>query len=210
VLLCVQTMIKVILADDHAIIRQGLRLLIEMADDIQLVAECGDGLTALKLVKLHKPDVTILDIAMPHLDGLTLASQLIESQCPTAIIILTTHDDPVLYQQAQFLGVNSFISKVHAFEILLESIRQASVGIKSITAHNNGDNYSDKAMAFKITEREREVLKLISHGMTNRMIAEHLGISMKTVDRHRTNLMNKLDIHSTAHLSRFALQTGLS
>lgn len=203
-------MISVILADDHTIIRQGICALIERTDDIKLVAECGDGISAKKLIELHKPDVAVLDIAMPQMDGLTLAGHLIKEQHPTRIIILTTYDDPLLHQQALRLGVNYFLAKVHAFEILLETIRLAYLGKRGIKHIQDDSDKSCDAASFKLTRREREVLKLVSNGMTNRMIAEHLEISIKTVDRHRTNLMSKLGLHTSAQLSRFAIQTGLS
>ena len=202
-------MIRVILADDHAIIRQGLRALIERTDDIRLIGEASDGVTAKQLIAEHQPDIAILDIAMPHLDGLTLADQLIQEHSPAKVIILTTHDDSRLYQQAMQLGVHYFLSKIHAFETLLETIRQAASSQPGRAALQAEQLDSTTLVSFKITEREREVLTLIANGMTNRMIAEHLEISIKTVDRHLTNLMTKLDLHTAAQLSRFALQIGL-
>lgn len=203
-------MIRVVLADDHTIIRQGLRALIERTDDISLVAECADGIEAWKQIRHHNPDVVILDIAMPRLDGLTLSARLIREKFPVSIIILTTHDEPMLHQKAISLGVEHFISKIHAFEILLETIRQAASAFGDKNAIPLVEYGPINSASFKITERERDVLRLIANGMTNRMIAEHLEISIKTVDRHRTNLMSKLGLHTSAQLSRFALQIGLA
>jgi len=202
-------MIRLIIADDHTIMRQGIRLLIEHAEDIELVAECGDGVTALELIELHRPDVAILDIAMPQLDGLALSEKLIREQRPVAVIILTSHEDSLLHQQAMNIGIKHFVPKTHAFELLLNSIRQAASSLKGEPASSSGQCNDLNTAPFRITDREKDVLRLIAHGMTNRMIAEHLDISIKTVDRHRTNLMTKLNLHSAAQLSRFALQTGL-
>ena len=201
--------IRAILADDHIVIRQGLRALIERTEDIVLVGECGDGVSARERIRLHNPDVAILDIAMPLMDGLTLAERLIKDNCRSSIIILTTHDDPLLLQQSASLGISHYISKMHAFEILLETIRLAAGdAVRSVTQLNRPD--INDVPSFKITVRERQILKLVANGMTNRMISEHLEISIKTVDRHRTNLMSKLGLHTAAQLSRFAHQIGLS
>ena len=201
-------MIRLIIADDHAIIRQGLRALIEKSEDVRVVAECPDGASALDAISVHKPDIAILDISMPEIDGLTLAAKLAKLQLPTRLIILTTHEDPALYEKAFNLGVYGYVLKNNAFEQLLSTIRDVASGINTMTKPAN--NAHAKTSEIMLTDREREVLGLIAHGLTNRMISESLAISIKTVDNHRTNLMMKLRLHSVAELIRFAYQTGLT
>jgi DNA-binding NarL/FixJ family response regulator len=200
-------MIRIIIADDHALILQGLRALLQTADDIELLAECCNGSDALEMIRHHSPDVAVLDISMPGIDGITLASQLAVEQPRTAVVILSTHDDPVLYEQAGNVGVYGYVLKNTAFEVLLDTIRLVASG-KNLMAPRS--SYPpDPARSFVLTDREREVLGLIANGLTNRMIAENLKISINTVDRHRSNLMTKLGLHSTAELVRYAIKTGI-
>jgi len=199
--------ITIIIADDHALILQGLRALLQTADDIELLAECINGIDALDLIRRHNPDVAVLDISMPGMDGITLAARLTSEQSRTAVVILTTHDDPVLYEQAVNVGISGYVLKSSAFDVLLDTIRQAASGARLIPLP--ADSPPEPARYYSLTEREREVLNLIANGLTNRMIAENLKISINTVDRHRSNLMVKLRLHSTAELVRYAIKTGI-
>jgi DNA-binding NarL/FixJ family response regulator len=199
--------IRIIIADDHTIFRQGLRSLIQKADDIELVAECSSGAKTLELVRIHDPDVAVLDISMPDIDGITLAAQLNKIKSRSAVIILSSHNDPVLYEQAGNVGALGYVLKNNAFEDLMKTIRQAAAGINTMVT--NDKYYGETSAAYTLTVREREVLGLIVNGLTNRMMAETLGISVKTVDRHRTNMMMKLQLHSTAELVRYAMNIGI-
>ena len=200
-------MIRIIIADDHTIFRQGLRALIQNAEDIELVAECSSGAKTLEQVRVHNPDVVVLDISMPDIDGITLAAQLDKIKSRSGVIILSSHDDPVLYEQAGNVGVLGYVLKNNAFEDLLHTIRQAASGINTMTTHDKMPG--ETSASYTLTAREREVLGLIVNGLTNRMMAETLGISVKTVDRHRTNMMMKLELHSTAELVRYAMNIGM-
>jgi len=200
-------MIRILIADDHAIVRQGLRSLIKITDGIELVAECSNGKDALETIIAIEPDVAVLDISMPEIDGITLAGKLIKMKSATRLVILTTHEDPVLYERALNLGVHGYVSKNNAFEELVTIIRNVAAGIRVMPkpAENIVADSADNVL----TDREREVLGLIANGLTNRMIAEALTLSIKTVDSHRANLMMKLGLHSTAELVGYAYKTGL-
>lgn len=196
-------MIRVIIADDHVMFRQGLLNMLKGADDIEVVAHCGDGQEALELIRLHAPDVAVLDVSMPELDGISVARQVAWELPQTRVVILTMHDDPEVVERAEAAKVYGFVFKDDAFEELLDTIRV----VRCMKAAKPITNASTcRAL---LTDREHQVLRLIASGCTNRMIAEDLEISVKTVESHRTNLMNKLDIHSTAELVRHAVKTGI-
>ncbi len=199
-------MIRVLIADDHQMFRQGLAGLIAASPDLELVAGCADGAEALRLIRSHRPDVALLDISMPGIDGISLAACLQREGLATATVVLTGHDDPVVCEQAKSAGVRGFLRKGEAFENLVAVIRQVA-----------SDQRAGKQRVVTrpperqpLTDREREVLGHIARGMSNRLIAATLGVSVKTVDSHRCNLMNKLDLHSTAELVRHALALGLA
>lgn len=200
-------MIRIIIADDHALILQGLRFLLQSAGDMTLLAECSNGTDALDLIRKHRPAIALLDISMPGIDGISLAAQLANEQPDTAVVILSTHDDPVLHEQAANVGACGYVLKNTAFDVLLDTIRQVASGKNLMTAR--ACSLVESARSFVPTGREREVLGLIANGLTNRMIAENLKISINTVDRHRSNLMTKLGLHSTAELVRYAIKTGI-
>lgn len=196
-------MIRIIIADDHVMFRQGLLNMLKGADDIEIVADCGDGQEALKLIRRHTPDVAVLDVSMPKLDGISVARQVAWELPQTRVVILTMHDDPEVLERAEAAKVYGFVSKDDAFEELLDTIRV----VRCMKAAKPVPNASSRRTL--LTEREFQVLRLIASGCTNRVIAADLEISVKTVESHRTNLMNKLDIHSTAELVRHAVKTGL-
>lgn len=197
-------MIRVLLADDHALLRQGLTRLLREAGDIEVVAECGDGVAALELIRSHSPDVAVLDVTMPRLDGISVARQVALEMPSTRVIILTMHNDRDVFERAAEAKVYGYVLKGDAFEELLDTIRV----VYRMTPITSAPR-SRSARKTSLTNREKQVLQLIASGCTNRIIAADLGISIKTVDNHRTNLMNKLGLHSTAELVRYALKSGL-
>ncbi len=197
-------MIRIIIADDHILIRQGLKKLLKEAEDIEVVAECGDGEAALDLIRKHAPDIAVLDVTMPKLDGISAAWQVAREMPSTKVVILTMHVDPEVRERAAAASVYGYVHKDDAFEELLDTIRVVYC-MESIAP----GPHSAAARKDLPTHREAQVLRLIADGCTNRMIADDLGISIKTVDTHRTNLMNKLNLHSTAELVRHALKTRL-
>lgn len=199
-------MIRIILADDHTMLRQGLRLLLGRADDVVIVGECGRGDEALDMIRLHRPDVALLDISMPGMDGITVTTKIRREGIETAVVVMTTYDDHQMIQRAALSGAQGYVLKDLAFETLVDVIRQVASGASLLQEYLPEEVLLESET---ITDREKEVLALIAQGLTNRLMAEKLHISIKTVDSHRTNLMRKLGLHSTAELVRYAYRTGL-
>lgn len=153
-----------------------------------------------------QPTVAVLDILMPGLDGLSTVSALRREGNATPVVILTTHDDPLMLERATSSGANAYIHKEFAFEQLLLVLRKVADGSSLL---EDGADSAAVSLVHELTDREREVIRLVACGMSSRLIGESLGISNKTVDNHRTNIMNKLRIHTTAELVRYAIRVGL-
>lgn len=212
-------MIRVILADDHHLVRQGIRSLLEKAADIEIVAEAENGQEAVQLTEVLKPEVLVLDIAMPRLNGIQAAQQIHTLGLTTRVVILSMHFDETLVRQALQVGVKGYLLKNSVFEELFLAIRAAARGelylspaISEIIVADflEGHDSSTPASAFdQLSAREREVLKLVAEGQTNKAIAEAMHISVKTVEKHRLNLMTKLNVHDVAGLVRIALKHNL-
>lgn len=206
-------MITVALADDHIIFRQGLIKLLQSADDISVTGEAGDGNEILKVILREKPDVALLDITMSGLDGFEVFEQIRQNSLSTKVIFLTMHNDPLTARKALMSKASGYVIKDNAFEDLLYAIRAVSAGGKFISPSISDKilNAAPLAGASRnvLTEREREILTLIASGLTNKKIADQLSISIKTVETHRTRILQKLDIHSTADLVKYAIRTGL-
>jgi DNA-binding NarL/FixJ family response regulator len=212
-------MINVIIADDHHLVRQGIRSLLAQADDILVVGEASDGYEAIKLIEELKPDVVLLDIGMPRMGGIQTIEQLKLSKIQTHLVMLSMHTDSQLVRQALRAGANGYILKSSLFEELLLAVRAAAQGNTylspevsqvAVDALRAGSDTSDTSTAFdKLTSREREVLKLLTEGLSNKDIADLLMLSTRTVEKHRANLMLKLDVHDVAGLTRVALKHGL-
>jgi DNA-binding NarL/FixJ family response regulator len=206
-------MIRVIIADDHVIFRQGLLNLLQSASDILVVGEAGDGSETLNLIIRDRPDIAILDISMPGLDGFEIFQKIREMGIETKVIFLTMHKDSITAKRALHLDVSGYVLKDNAFEDLLYSIRAVFAGGTFISPSVSqkifkSPSHEGKALHV-LTPREREVLILIASGLTNKQIAEKLFISVKTVETHRTNIMQKLDIHTIADLVRYAIKIEL-
>lgn len=206
-------MIKVVIADDHVIFRQGLLKLLQSAEDIVVVGEAGDGHKILGLMEKERPDVAILDISMPGSSGLEIIEEIQSKGIVTKVIFLTMHNDPLTAKKAIQSNASGYVLKDDAFEDLLYAIRAVASGGKFISP-----SISDKILTSRtakesedriLTEREREILKLIALGFTNRKIADKLSISVKTVETHRTRILQKLNMHTTADLVRYAIKIGL-
>lgn len=198
-------MIRIIIADDHAMFRQGLITLLSGADDIAIVAQCNNGIEAVAAVRVHRPDIAVMDITMGGMDGLAATRQIVQEELATRVVILTMHDDPMVRKQASAAGASAFVLKDDAFEQLLATIRAVARSDENMPLLSAQPG----ALFSRLTERELQVLRHVAQGFTNRSISEQLGISIKTVDTHRTNLMRKLDLHSTAELVRHAITTGI-
>ncbi len=198
-------MIRIILADDHAMFRQGLINLLSGEDDIEIVAQCANGIEAIAAIVKHLPDVAVFDVTMPEMDGLTAVRQMKRRNLPTKVVILTMHDDPGVRQKAAASGAHAFVLKDNAFEHLLSAIRSVANSSEIMPFAIPQTDFG----ALELTQREQQVMRLVARGLTNRSISEQLGISIKTIDSHRTNLMRKLNIHSTAELVRHAIATDI-
>lgn len=212
-------MIRVVIADDHHLVRQGLRALLERAGDIEVVGEAADGLEALALVAQLRPDVLVLDIAMPHLNGVEAVGRLRGLGVKTRALVLSMYADEAFIRQALRNGAKAYLLKRAVAEELLLAVRAVSRGDTFLSPEVAGPiltglvdappRLKDLGPLDQLTSREREVLQLIAEGHTNRAIAAHLHLSEKTVEKHRGHLMAKLKVHETAGLVRFAIKHGL-
>lgn len=211
-------MIRVLIADDHALFREGIRALLRPYPDIEIVGEAEDGVQALERVEELAPDLVLLDINMPRLGGLEAVPEIQGRRPATRILILTQYDNKEYVYRFLRLGVAGYVLKKAAGTELVAAIRAAARGESFLDPSVAGaviqgflKRGSDPAQeSFEsLTERERQVLKLIAEGRTSKEIAENLCIAVKTVMAHRANLMEKLDIHNRTDLIRFALRTGL-
>jgi two-component system, NarL family, response regulator NreC len=204
---------QVLVADDHQIVRQGVRALLER-EGFQVVAEAGDGLAALQMTQKFHPDVAVLDVAMPLLNGLDAAREIQRISPKTKTIILTMHTEPHYILQGLRSGAKGFVMKTHAAEDLVRAIREAARGGTYLSpevfdavveAYRN-----DADVSFgPLSARERQVLQLVAEGKTTKEVAAILKISVKTAETYRTRIMSKLDLHETANLVRYAIRTGM-
>ena len=212
-------MIRVIVADDHHLVRQGIRALLEKADDIEVVGEAADGQEAVELVEQLVPDVLVMDMAMPRLSGNQAIGRVRALGVATRVVILSMYSDETLVGQALRNGARGYLLKRSVTEELLLAIRAASRGEIYLSPAISRSIVADFLMLQadaeasnpfeRLTSREREVLQLISEGHTNKAIAQVLKVSVKTVEKHRANLMSKLNVHDLAGLIRMAIQHGL-
>ncbi len=206
--------LRVIVADDHTLVRAGFCSLVRHIPGVEVVAEAQDGHEALDLIAEHRPDIVLLDITMPRLNGLDVAARVVESHPHVRVIILSMHPDEEYVLRALRIGVAGYLIKdagTQELEMAIESVAQGKTFLSpSISekvaqyVRRVGDGSEEV-----LTSRQREVLQLIAEGLTNREIAEILGISVKTVESHRTHLMNRLEIHDVAGLVRYAIRIGL-
>jgi DNA-binding NarL/FixJ family response regulator len=212
--------ITVLLAEDHIIVREGFRNMLGLEDDIEVIGEAQDGRQAIALVNQLRPNVVLMDIAMPLLNGLEATRQVLQSVPTTKVLILSAHNDDAYVQSATESGAAGFLIKQTSAHDVCRAIREVQKGkpffSPSISKRLDRlhPNPADRMglvgkKAAQLTSREMEVLQLIAEGKANKETAGELGISMKTVEKHRENLMNKLDIHDTAGLTRYAIGAGI-
>ena len=216
---CMQK-IKVLLADDHVVVRQGLRALLTAEQDIEIVAEADNGRQAVQMAKKTLPNVAIIDIAMPVLNGLEATRQITRSLPGTKVLILSSYSDDEYVSQLTEAGAAGYLVKQTAANDLLKAIREASKGnafFSPSIARRLRDQCREafvsgqpvKKRSDYLTTREAEVLQLIAEGRANKQIAAELCISIKTVEKHRQQVMNKLGIHDVAGLTRHAIAKGI-
>lgn len=211
-------MVRVIIADDHHLVRQGIRLLLEKAEDIEVVGEAEDGLEAVELAERLTPDIVVMDISMPRLNGTQATEQICSRLDATQVVMLSMYADETIVRQALRQGAKAYVLKRAVGEELLLAVRAANRGetylsppiASFVTKEFLTLSESDETSAFeRLTPRERQVLQLLAEGGTNIAIAGELVVSVKTVEKHRASLMSKLDIHDLAGLVRLAIKHGL-
>ena len=211
--------IKILLADDHKITRQGLRSLLEKQPDMAVVAEAEDGRTAVQMVEKLSPDVVIMDVSMPDLNGIESTRQIISRNSKVKIIALSMHSDRLFVSEMLKSGACGYLLKDCAFEELARAIRAVVDGKTYLSPAISGvvvDDYlhrlskTDSPNGQILTNREREVLQLMAEGKSTKQIALKLHISVKTVETHRRQIMDKLDIHTVAELTKYAIREGLT
>jgi len=207
--------IKLLLVDDHKIVRDGMRSLLSEGREISVIGEAENGRQAVALAKELKPDVILMDIAMPDMNGIEAASQIIRENERIKVLILSMHSEKMFVSKAFAAGVSGYLLKDCDIEEILSAIRAVQANQKYISPLIAGtiiEDYRDGLKEQKVsilTEREREVLQLIAEGKTSKKIANLLGISTKTIDAHRQQIMDKLNIHTIAGLTRYAIKEGL-
>jgi DNA-binding NarL/FixJ family response regulator len=207
--------VKVLIADDHPVFRKGLRQLIEEDHNLKVVAEVGDGEAALELIQQLSPDVALLDVDMPKLDGVGVARALIEKRHPAKVIFLTMHKDEDVFSEAMAAGAKGFVLKDSAVTDIVQSIRTVAAGqhfispqLSSFLLNRNAriDSLVKQNPGLEsLTPTERKVLKLIADNKTSREIAGELFVSVRTVESHRANIATKLGLHGAHALLKFAL-----
>jgi len=212
--------ITVLLAEDHEIVREGLRALLEHEDDIAVIGEAQTGRQAVKLTSKLRPDVVVMDIAMPLLNGLEATRQILQARPGIKVLILSAHSDDAYIEQIIALGAAGYLIKQTSHDVLSRAIREVQKGKTffspsiSKRLHHQYEKSPDREGLLqkkddRLSSREIEVLQLVAEGNVNKETAAELGISIKTVEKHRQNLMKKLNIHDTAGLTRYAIGTGI-
>ncbi len=207
---------RVLLADDHAIVRRGLRSLIESQPGFKVVAEAADGLEALRLSEEHKPDAIILDVGMPKLNGIEVAERVQKQSRPPSVIILSMHADESYIIRALAAGARAYLLKDATDEDLLPALRAVASGkpffsptvtgvliedyVRQLQARGLTDSYH------LLTDREKEVLQLLAEGRSNKEVAALLDVGVSTIETHRANLMQKLNLHNTAEIVLYAVR----
>jgi len=213
--------IRILIADDHSVVRSGLRALLQRTAGFSVVAEASNGQEAVRLARQHKPDVAILDISMPGMNGVEATRLLKQDDPALKVLILTIHENEEYVWQVIRAGANGYVLKNADRADLREAVRTVNEGRRFFSpsvsdlivsefekrAHDDASPHPKWPQA--LTKRETEVLRFVAQGMTNKEIAEKLALSVRTVNTHRTNFMRKLDIHDTAGLVRYAIQAGL-
>ena len=208
-------MLHILVADDHGIVRSGLKMLIERQDGMRVVAEADDGVAAVEMAIRERPDVAVLDVSMPRMTGLQAARE-IRAHCPdTRVLLLSMHDDERYVFDALKAGASGYVLKRQADAELIEAIRAVAGGGRFLSATADAGvmqeriDSGDEAPHDPLTPREMDVVKLIAEAYTNRQIAEILKVSEKTVESHRGNVLAKLGMRDRVELVRYAIRRGL-
>jgi DNA-binding NarL/FixJ family response regulator len=212
--------ITVLLAEDHTIVREGFRKMLELEDDLEVVGEAQDGRQAVAMAKKLRPEVVLMDIAMPLLNGLEATRQVLKAVPATKVLILSAHSDDAYVKNATESGAMGFLLKQNSSHVVCDAIREVQKGkmfygptiarrLHQLEGKSLDRAGRPKSRGIRLTSREMEVLQLIAEGKANKQIAAELGISIKTVEKHREKVMSKLNIHDTAGLTRYAISAGI-
>ena len=207
--------IRVVVVDDHAVVRSGLRLLLEAQDEIEVVAEAGDARGAVFETRAHKPDVVLLDVVMPGRSGIEAIPELLKEAPETSILVLSMQDDPAYVREAFSAGAKGYVLKEAADAEVVAAVREVAKGEQyvhpALGARLVAAEVEERTRAEEdpLSDREREVLRLLALGHTNQEIAKTLFLSVRTVETHRAHIMQKLRISTRAELVRYALAAGL-
>ncbi len=210
--------LRVLLAEDHTLVRAGIRALLESLEGVEVVAEAADGREALRLAQTHHPDILLMDITMKELNGLEAAARLAKERPATRVIILSMHADQAYVHQALQAGASGYLLKgsdLAELELALKAVARGDTYLSpAVSKHFVGDLLNGKKPTAnpldELTPRQREILQLVAEGRTTKEIASRLNLSIKTVETHRTQLMERLDIHDVAGLVKFAIRVGLT
>ncbi|HET8775444.1 MAG TPA: response regulator transcription factor [Thermoanaerobaculia bacterium] len=210
---------RVLLADDHSIVRRGMRSLLETESSVEVVAEAADGLEALRLCEEHHPDLLILDVAMPRLNGIDVAARAQKIQPPPRTLMLSMHLDESYVMRALNAGARGYLLKDATDEDLLPAIRAVAAGksffspaVSGMLAEEYVEQLQERGLTDSydlLTDREKEVLQLLAEGRSNKEVAALLEVGLSTVETHRGNLMQKLGLHSTAEIVLYAVRKRL-
>jgi len=209
--------LRVVIAEDHALVRAGMRALLQKIEGIEVVSDVGDGWEAVKSVQTDTPDLVLMDIAMPGLNGLDATSRIVRESPTTRVILLSMHANEEYFQQALEVGASGYLLKgaeLAELELALKTVARGETYLTPAVAKYAIKAYREKSEGpsgplMKLSMRQREILQLIAEGQTTKDIAQRLNLSVKTVETHRSQLMERLDIHDVPGLVRFAMRVGL-
>jgi DNA-binding NarL/FixJ family response regulator len=214
-----QTKKRVVIAEDHMVLRQGLQALLNSSDDLDVVGEAGDGMAAIRCIREQNPDLVLLDLNMPKMDGISVIKEIKKIFPETKILALTMFKNEEYILEAFNSGADGYCVKSSSYEELLMAIRAVLSGKNYVSSEVSDkvlEGYLESRKKIKkesswekITSREREVLKMVGEGYQNKKIADYLCISPKTVEKHRANIMQKLDLHTASALTSYAIEKGL-
>jgi DNA-binding NarL/FixJ family response regulator len=208
---------SILMADDHALVRAGIRALLESLPGVEVIGETGNGLEAVELVRRNPPDVILLDVTLPGLNGLEAAARIVQSGAPTRVLMISMHASADYAARAFAAGALGYLNKDAAFDELSTAIEQVCAGRRYLCRAIDDDvvrqlerRVGSSATGIDVlTSRQRQILQMIAEGQGTRQIAERLSLSVKTVETHRAQLMQRLDIHDVPGLVRFAIRHGL-
>ncbi len=211
--------VKVLIADDHALVREGIAAFLKLCDDIEVVAEASDGIEAIEKIRKHRPDIIIMDVNMPKLGGLETTVEIKKMHPEIKILVLTQYEDREYIARFLKAGVSGYLLKKAVGSDLIAALRAivrgelylySSIASEVVEGYLRGDKQGDMESPYdKLSDREKQVLKLVAEGHTHKEAADMLNISVKTVIAHQTNIGEKLGIHARAGLIKFAIQNGI-